>query len=383
MPYSLVETIDGGYAIAGGQQALGVSYDFKLVKTDVNGGMQWSRSYGGSSYDMAYSVIETSDGGYVLGGYTESFGAGDSDLWLVKTDAYGNMLWNQTYGGSEWDMAYSLVETSDGGIMITGYTKSFGAGDSDLWLLKTDANGLLEWNWTYGELGNDVGYSIINTSDGGYAVAGSTQSFGAETFDCLLIKFNSTGNMQWNQTYGGSVDDNAFSLVETSDGGYALAGMTESFGSGKADVWLIKTDIQGNIQWNQTYGDTEPDEANSLIQTSDNGYVLAGYTTIGDVSADPFHVEDFWLIKTDDSGKLEWNQTYGDEWDERAQSLVETSDGGLIMAGYSLSGPPGGDMNFLVIKTNNHGVIPEFVPWDVLPLLIVGVIVFVIFKKRL
>ncbi|WGM89108.1 MAG: hypothetical protein NUK63_09360 [Candidatus Bathyarchaeum tardum] len=144
MPYSLIETPDGGYAIAGGQQALGVSYDFCLVKTYGNGSMQWINSYGGNSYDMAYSLVSTSDGGYALVGYTESFGAGGPDFLLVKTDSKGSMLWNRTYGGSEWDVAYSLVETSDGGFMIAGYTKSFGVENSDLWLVKTDANGIME-----------------------------------------------------------------------------------------------------------------------------------------------------------------------------------------------------------------------------------------------
>ncbi|MDG6222095.1 MAG: hypothetical protein QCH99_02405 [Candidatus Bathyarchaeota archaeon] len=383
MPFSLIETLDGGYAIAGGVQALGVSYDFCLVKTYGNGSMQWINSYGGNSYDMAHSLVSTSDGGYALVGYTESFGAGGPDFLLVKTDSKGSMLWNRTYGGSEWDVAYSLVETSDGGFMIAGYTKSFGVENSDLWLVKTDANGIMEWNRNLGGAANDVAYSLIKSSEGGYAIAGSTQSFGAGGFDCWLIKTDSNGIVHWNQTYGGLGDDHAFSLVETSDGGYALAGMTESFGAGKADVWLIKADIHGNMEWNQTYGGVENDEANSLIQTSDGGYALAGYKTKADATADPFHVEDFWLIKTDGSGKLEWNQTYGDEWDERAQSIIETSDGGFALAGYSLSGPPGGDMKFLAIKTNQQGIIPEFASWTIFPLFLTGVLVVVILRKKL
>jgi hypothetical protein len=381
MPYSLVETSDGGFAIAGGQQALGVSYDYWLVKTDANGGIQWSQSYGGNSIEMTKSLVETVDGGYALAGYTESFGAGSSDFWLVKTDSNGIMLWNRTYGGSKSDTAYSLVETSDRGYALAGSTGSFGEGLNDCWLIKIDINGNIEWNQTYGGEANDVAYSLVRASDGGYVIAGTTGSFGTEGFDYWLIKTDSRGNMQWNQTYGGIGNDYAYSLVETFDADYALVGMTESFGAGKADVWLIKTDAHGNMQWNQTFGGAEPDEANSLIQTFDGGYALAGYTTSGDETLEPFHVEDFWLIKTDESGKLEWNQTYGDAWDERAQSLIQTSDGGYALTGYSLSGPPGGDMKFLVIKTNQFGNIPEFPSWMLL-LLFVGISIVALISRN-
>jgi len=383
MPYSLVETSDGGYAIAGGQHALGVSYDYWLVKTDENGSMQWSQSYGGNSIEQAYTLVETVDGGYALCGYTESFGMGSRDFWLVKADANGNMLWNRTYGGPEWDSAYSLVETPDEGYILAGWTKSFGAGEYDCWLIKIDVNGNMEWNQTYGGAGNDVAWSLVKLSEGGYAIAGTNESFGTKGFDCWLIKTDYSGNMQWNQTYGGTGIDYAYSLVETFDGGYALAGMTESFGAGKADVWLIKTDVHGNMQWNQTFGRVEPDEANSLIQTFDGGYALAGYTTSGDETLEPFHVEDFWLMKTDESGKLEWNQTYGDAWDERAQSLIETSDRGYALAGYSLSGPPGGDMKFLVIKTNQFGNIPEFPSGTILIFIFAIVISSIVVKRKL
>jgi len=207
---------------------------------------------------------------------------GSRDFWLVKADANGNMLWNRTYGGPEWDSAYSLVETPDEGYILAGWTKSFGAGEYDCWVIRIDVNGNMELNQTYGGAGNDVAWSLVKLSEGGYAIAGTNESFGTKGFDCWLIKTDYSGNMQWNQTYGGTGIDYAYSLVETFDGGYALAGMTESFGAGKADVWLIKTDVHGNMQWNQTFGRVEPDEANSLIQTFDGGYALAGYTTSGD-----------------------------------------------------------------------------------------------------
>jgi hypothetical protein len=299
------------------------------------------------------------------------------------------MLWNRTYGGSGNEGAYSLVVTSDGGLALAGYTNSFGAGSADFWLIKTDANGNSEWRRTYGGTQYELARSVIQTSDGGYALAGYKgiiNSFGiVENLDCWLIKTDSNGNMEWNQTYGGTADDYAFSLVKTFDGGYALAGRTWSFGAGKSDVWLIKTDSQGNMEWNQTYGKEWDDSAYSLVETSDRGYALAGYITIGepttgDGTVNPAGVEEFWLIKTDDSGNLMWNQTYGGEMEERAESLIETSDGGYAIAGYSFSHPPGSG-NCLVIKTNEYGNIPEFSSWTMLPLLLVTTL-SVIFVRR-
>jgi len=202
----------------------------------------WSQTYGGEygditySFDIAYSLVETSDGGFALAGYTSSFGAGDYDCWLVKTDAYGNMEWNKTYGGESSDAAYSLVETSDGGFAMAGQLAN------EFWLVKIDASGNMIWNQTYGE---GSASSLVETSDGGYALAGETYIFGAGLFDFWLVKTDAYGNMEWNQTYGGEYGDIAHSLVETSDGGYALAGETYSFGAGASDFWLVKTDANG------------------------------------------------------------------------------------------------------------------------------------------
>jgi hypothetical protein len=153
----------------------------------------WSRTYGGTEGDYAYSLVETSDGGYTLIGYTISFGAGSWDVWLVKTDMYGNMEWNQTYGGKEHEEAYSLVVTSDGGYALAGYTESFGAGGADFWLIKTDAYGNVEWNQTYDGAQYDHAYSLVETSDRGYAIAGTTNSFGAEKDDFWLVKTDAQG----------------------------------------------------------------------------------------------------------------------------------------------------------------------------------------------
>jgi len=155
------------------------------------------------------------------------------------------VMWSQTYGEENFDVARALVETSDGGYALAGITRPPGAGLDDIWLVKTDANGNMEWNQTYGGESVEIAPSLVETSDGGYAIAGGTLSFGLSDYDCWLVKTDANGNMEWNQTYGGEHFDSAYALVETSDGGYALAGQTSSFGTGSNDFWLVRTNEQG------------------------------------------------------------------------------------------------------------------------------------------
>lgn len=290
---ALVETFDGGYALAGGA---------RLVKTDEYGNMAWNQTYGEG--DLR-SLVQTVDGGYALAGKTATFVTGGDDygnFWLIKTDAYGNMEWNRTYGGADYDYASALVEASDGGYALAGSTYSFGAGNHDAWLVKTDVHGSLEWNQTYGGTGDDVAFSLVHTSDGGYALAGSMYPIGGAE-DFWLIKVDGYGDMEWNHTYGEGNDfDVAYALVETFDGGYALAGGTGSFSIDEYDVWLVKTDEFGNMEWNRTYGGEKGDIAYSLVESSNGGYAIAGSTRsfgAGD--------EDFWLIKTNEQGVPEFH----------------------------------------------------------------------------
>jgi parallel beta-helix repeat protein len=254
---------------------------------------EWNKTYGGTGNDYAYSVVQTIDKGYALAGLTGSVGAGDYDFWLVKTDSNGNMQWNMTYGGTSEDVACALVQTVDGGYALAGDTYSFGAGSYDAWLVKTDSEGNALWNMTYGGTSTDWAHALVQTADGGYAIAGYTGSFGAGSGDFWLVKTDSSGNAQWNKTYGGTDSDGACALVQTVDGGYALAGFTISYGAGSYDFWLVKTDANGNEQWNQAYGGTGDDGAWSVIQTVDGGYAVTGYT--GSYGAGG----DFWLIKTE------------------------------------------------------------------------------------
>jgi len=286
--HSLVEASDGGYAIVGGNG---------LVKTDAYGNLEWSQTYGGSGYDYFNSLIETSDGKYAMGGsfnqnYEDPFD--DRDFWLVKTDSYGNMEWNQTYGGSGYDYANSLVEASDGGYLLAGST-GFWFFVSKVWVIKTDEQGNMEWNQTYGGKEYAVANSVVKTSDGGYALAGRLLG------DFLLIKIGGSGNMEWNQTYSKLGGEEAYSLVETSDGGYALAGHTRKgqLNTGVTEGWLVKTDASGNELWSQTYGGTGHRYIQSLVETSDGAFAMAGY--ISHPYPDP---AELWLIKTDKYGNI-------------------------------------------------------------------------------
>jgi len=347
---SVQQTSDGGYIVVGTTNSFGAGLDdIFLIKTDANGNVQWAKTYGGTNYDYATSVQQTSGGGYIVAGWTHSFGAGWSDIFLIKTDANGNLQWAKTYGGANWDMAYSVQQTSDGGYIVAGWTYSFGAGGDDIFLIKTDANGNVIWAKTYGGWYSDWASSVQQTSDGGYIVAGYTRSFGAGWYDIFLIKTDANGNLQWAKTYGGTDWDGAFSVQQTSDGGYIVAGETYSFGAGLGDIFLIKTDANGNLQWARTYGGTDWDWASSVQQTSDGGYIVVGTTeSFGAGSADVF------LIKTDANGNVIWAKTYGGtDWDY-AYSVQQTSDGGYIVAGFT-EFLGAGNADFFLIKTDANG----------------------------
>jgi outer membrane protein assembly factor BamB len=383
---SLVATSDGGYAIVGYTNSYGAGRsDVWLVKTDSAGVEQWNHTYGGTASEGGYSVVETSDGGYAITGYTNSYGAGggdgwivNSDVWLVKTDSTGVLQWNCTYGGEGMDDVHSVVQTSDGGYIIGARTESYGAGDKDFWLIKTDSHGVEQWNHTYGGTKHDWGMAVVQTSDGGYAMIGATSSPVDGSLDAWLVKTDSTGAAQWNHTYGGRNTDFGWSFVETTDGGYAITGYTDSYGAGNDDLWLVKTNAEGVMQWSQTYGGGGMDDGHSVVQTSDGGYAIAGYTESYGAGED-----DVWLIKTDSAGDAQWTQTYGGADNDWGYSVVEANDGGYAIAGYTVGSYDEYPIyDFYVVKTNEFGNTPE-AAWVILPLLLTATFAIFISKKKL
>ena len=340
------ETTDGGYIIVGtsdtsfGTDAMW-NYDVNLIKTDSEGTILWNRTFGGSDWEGGYSVQQTTDGGYIIAGYTESFGAGDSDVYLVKTDSVGNELWSQTFGGSDYDFSGSVHQTMDGGYILTGQTWNFGAIEGDIYLIKTDSDGTLLWDRTFGGSDREGGYSVQQTTDGGYIIAGYTESFGAGDSDVYLVKTDSVGNELWSQTFGGYKAEGGFSVQQTTDGGYIVSGYTNTFGPGYSDLYLIKTTSDGEAVWTQAYGGPHDDGGLSVQQTMDGGYIIAGYS-----------YNDVYIVKTDTEGNMYWNRTLGGSGNDGGYSVQQTTDGGYIITGYT--GSFGNWKDVYLIKTGEE-----------------------------
>ena len=323
------QTTDGGYIVAGYTESFGSgSNDAWILKLDEDGNVTWQKTYGGTAYDYATSSQQTTDGGYIVAGGTESFGSGSNDIWLLKLDGSGNVTWQKTYGGTALDVLYLVQQTTDGGYIAAGYTASFGSGSNDIWLLKLDGSGNVTWQKTYGGTASDYATSVQQTTDGGYIVAGGTRSFGAGDNDAWLLKLDGSGNVTWEKTYGGTGYDAATSVQQTTDGGYIVAGGTESFAAGVEYAWLLKLDGSGNVTWEKTYSGTVYSHASAVQQTTDGGYIVAGYTNSIDAASN-----DAWLLKLDGSGNVTWEKTYGGTEYEYVQSVQQTTDGGYIVAG--------------------------------------------------
>ncbi len=338
--YSVQQTTDEGYIITGITWSFGAGViDAWLIKTDANGVMQWNKTFGGGLIDKGISVQQTDDGGYIIGGETQSYGAGQRDWWLIKTDSSGNEQWNKTFGGTGWEFCYSLQQTSDGGYILTGPT-----GDDDVWLIKTDSSGNEQWDNSFGGANNDRSNSVQQTTDGGYIITGTTESYGAGTRDVWLIKTDAAGWGQWYKTFGGILIDGAQTGRQTTEGGYIITGYTRSYGAGDQDVWLIKTDDNGNEIWNKTFGGAAYDLGSSGHLTMDGGYIIAGGTEsygAGD--------QDVWLIKTDGNGNEIWNKTFGGTGNDHGRWGKQTMDGGYIIAGGTES-YGAGDQDVWLIK---------------------------------
>jgi hypothetical protein len=291
-----------GYIITGRTNSFGGGYGVYLIKTDFSGDSLWTKTFGGANDDYGYSVQYTPpDGGYIITGYTYSFGAGWADVYLIKTDSLGDTLWTRTYGGSHIDYGYSVQQTLDGGYIIAGYTYSSGAGGINAYLIKTDPLGDTLWTKIIGGTYAEFGTSIQQTvPDNGFIIVGYTESFsGGWPGDIYLIKTDSLGDTLWTRAYGGSGIESCFSVQQTKDGGFIITGLTESFGAGLIDAYLIKTDSTGDTLWTRTFGGTSSEQGRSVQQTSDGGFIITGVTNSFGAGG-----LDVYLIKTDENGMV-------------------------------------------------------------------------------
>jgi len=272
---------------------------FEFVKYDSSGNRLWAKNYGGALDDEPFDLCQTSDGNYLGLGITKSYGSGGWDVWLVKFDPLGNMLWDKTYGGVDDDFGYAISPSADHGFIIIGGTYSWGSGLQDVYLVKIDSSGNLLWSKTYGGLEEDIGMAVKQTADGGYIIAGATYSYGAGNNDVYLIRTDSLGDTLWTRTYGGPLWDGALDLCQSADGCFVIVGETMSYGSGLTDVYLIKVDPNGNLIWSRTYGGVDADRGWAIRPTDDGGFIIAGRTRLP-----TSNYYDIYLIKTDHQGNI-------------------------------------------------------------------------------
>lgn len=334
--FSIVPTSDNGFIITGKiMPVFGRFWDTYLLKTDASGDTLWLKTYGSEYDELGASVQQTTDGGYILAGSTQPFGLGYVKVYLVKTDATGDTLWTKTLGETENDAAYAVRQTADNGYAMTGYSFSWVTGGPDVFLMKTNSQGDVMWTKTYGGLYDDMGYSLEQTTDGGYVIAG----FKGEPLehDVFILKTDSKGDTIWTKTYGGRYDDVASSIQQTRDGGYIAVGHTTSFTADQnPDVYLIKTDSKGDTLWTRTYGDMYNDVGYAVRQLSDNGYIIVGYT--GQEFVPGLRVDfDVYLIRTDENGNILWAKTYGGEEMDIGVDIGMTVDGGYVVVGQTNS----------------------------------------------
>ena len=385
--FEITSTNDGGYFIVGnsntdnngdvtGNQGFN---DFWVVKTSSVGAIQWQKSLGGTDQDYGQSGSQTTDGGYIVAGYTGSNDGdvsgnnGTIDFWVVKLDGSGNIEWQNALGGSDHDYAREVRQTADGGYIVVGFTYSTNGdvignhGDADYWVVKLDASGNLQGQKTLGGTFGDEGDSIQQTADGGYIVAGHSFSSDGDISsgnqglrDYWIVKLDSSGNIQWENSMGGSATEYAQSVMPTSDGGYIVGGETSSNDGdvtghqGSSDYWVVKLNSTGTAEWQKTFGGSLNDEGNDIVQDIDGGYLIAGRSGSNDGDVTGNHGSpDFWVVKLNASGSLIWQKSLGGSSDDSAESIQLTPDGGFILVGYT--GSSNGDV------TGNHGFLDYWV----------------------
>jgi len=321
------QTTDGGFVVAGAITVSGSSVDAWILKLDSSGIIQWQKTYGGINQDNAFSIEQTNDGGYIVLGQTLSFGAGTNDLWILKLDQAGDVQWQQTMGGAQSDYGLSVKQTPDDGYIILAGTDSFSSGYPDFWVIRLDVSGTVVWQKLYGTGLYESAYAINLTSDGGFIVSATTETPG-RYFDFVILKLDSNGGIQWQKIYGGGNSDEVPSLgiQETSDGGFIFAGTTTPVEEESSDIVVLKLNSNGQIQWQNSYPAPDSEWVASIAQTSEGGYIVGGQT--GSVGTGAY-----WLLKLDSLGNISWQKAYQGDHFQRLVSVEQTNDGGFIVSG--------------------------------------------------
>ena len=350
--FSVQQTHDAGYIIAGwiNYGFWWDQYDVLLLKVDSFGNEVWTKVYGDSLEDKAYCVRQCADGNYIVVGETGRSVAGNfvSDVYLLKLDSNGDTVWTKKYGGDSWDGGRCVEEIQDEYYVIVGGTTSYGAGGEDVYLLKVNSLGDTIWTKTYGGSSAQIGRSIMETTDGGFIIAGTSMSETPDSEGVLLIKTDSVGNMIWQKIYGGQ-HCSANSVQQTIDGGYIICGHMADFNNGGWEVWLLKTDILGDTVWTKNYGGYWEDWGYAVVQTLDTCYFIAGHTWSFGAGG-----SDVYLIKADVNGDIMWTKTYGGSKGDHSYSAQQTSDKGYIVVG-STESFGAGHQDVYLIKTDSMG----------------------------
>ncbi|MDD5067061.1 MAG: hypothetical protein PHF84_08445 [bacterium] len=301
------------------------------------------RTYGAGEDEEAFAVQTKKNGGYILGGYTFSKGKGESDGWVLNLNERGDVTWERTYGTEGEEKIHDIQQTREGGYVFCGMSCNDPKQGPDMWIVKIDQKGDVTWEKLYGRPGNDMAYSVRQTRDSSYIIAGSTEARPGFSTDFWIIKLDANGNFLWEKIYGGKSYEEAYCIQQTAEGGYIAAGSTQSKGEGGFDLWVLKLDQSGMITWEKTFGGANTDEGRSICQTSDKGYVVAGYN---DSKAGGFR--DAWILKLDGSGNLAWDKNFGGMDVDEARSVVETSDNGFLAAGFTTSKGEGASDGWLI-----------------------------------
>lgn len=342
--YVAIQTFDGGYAIVGPLKTSQHSSEIGLIRTDSNGNHQWSKTYGGTSRDYGYSGIQTSDEGFLIVGNIMS---GWANMQLIKTDLSGSMQWEKSY--TDTGTAFDFAQTADGGYILAGVKTGW-----DAWLMKIEADGVTQWSKTFAVANNSQLSSVVQTDDGGYMALGATQypPYNGKV-NAYLVRADSEGNLLWEKDYSLTAgNDYGADIIRTSDGGYALTGETDHFG--KADFWLIRLNSAGDLLWDKTYGGSGWDGPLSILQTCDGGHLVVGRTNSFGAGGD-----DLWLVKTDANGDMEWDKTYGGAGNDAGTSVISTSDGRFALAGYTNSFSSDNSYEVWLIKFESTSIITQ------------------------